>query len=264
MLRTKMTENISLRLMFPYLWEVSHTQELLSLVWSAFHLSCSLFVLSTRRHPAHPVPVLLLHPREIEGVWLQITRQRWYVHNAERRVDNAMPCQRTGCDKHNIHEPANQEKTENSSKEDKTTGWKGNKTKRKNKRDCKKSTQSMRQSGYSRRAEQVPRKVFGRDETKPNTTENHQQSESKADHKQESMQQPAWVRMQLEALPRVLSLPCHILVITASIPLSSPPHPQGHGKRERRKEKRKRVTKTNKNNTDRKHTERRRCCKRET
>ena len=83
------------------------------------------FVLCNRRYPAHPVSVLILHPnisnrREIlvqalyDTLILVVTRirtiQRHFVghRNAVKGAGNAMPCHRTGCDRHNIRTPATQ------------------------------------------------------------------------------------------------------------------------------------------------------------
>ena len=66
---------------------------------------CVFFTLnrsSTRRHPAHPVSVLILHPRKISSV---VTS---YDTEIMRRnaFDNAMSCPSTGYDRHNIHTSA--------------------------------------------------------------------------------------------------------------------------------------------------------------
>ena len=51
-------------------------------------------------HAQHTrVSVLILHPREMQALWSQKRR----LHcNAVRGADNAMPCRRTVCNKHNI------------------------------------------------------------------------------------------------------------------------------------------------------------------
>ena len=54
---------------------------------------------STRRHPAHPVSVLILHPRKISSVVTSYDTEIMH-RNA---FDNAMSCPSTGYDRHNIH-----------------------------------------------------------------------------------------------------------------------------------------------------------------
>ena len=66
---------------------------------------CVFFTLnrsSTRRHPAHPVSVLILRPREISSVVTSYDTEIMY-RNA---FDNAMSCPSTGYDRHNIHTSA--------------------------------------------------------------------------------------------------------------------------------------------------------------
>ena len=63
---------------------------------------CVFFTLnrsSTRRHPAHPVSVLILHPRKICSVVTSYDTEIMH-RNA---FDNAMSCPSTGYDRHNIH-----------------------------------------------------------------------------------------------------------------------------------------------------------------
>ena len=63
---------------------------------------CVFFTLnrsSTRRHPAHPVSVLILHPRKISSVVTSYDTEIMH-RNA---FDNAMSCPSTGYDRHNIH-----------------------------------------------------------------------------------------------------------------------------------------------------------------
>ena len=57
---------------------------------------------STRRHPAHPVSVLILHPRKISSVVTSYDTEIMH-RNA---FDNAMSCPSTGYDRHNIHTSA--------------------------------------------------------------------------------------------------------------------------------------------------------------
>ena len=57
---------------------------------------------STRRHPAHPVSILILHPRKISSVVTSYDTEIMH-RNA---FDNAMSCPSTGCDRHNIHTSA--------------------------------------------------------------------------------------------------------------------------------------------------------------
>ena len=65
-------------------------------------------VLSTRRHPAHPVPVLIHHlsNREIQALWSQNYDTAKLHRCVIQGVDNAMSCNSifsTGYDRHNIH-----------------------------------------------------------------------------------------------------------------------------------------------------------------
>ena len=63
---------------------------------------CVFFTLnrsSTRRHPAHPLSVLILHPRKISSVVTSYDTEIMH-RNA---FDNAMSCLSTGYDRHNIH-----------------------------------------------------------------------------------------------------------------------------------------------------------------
>ena len=48
-------------------------------------------VLSTRRHAAHPVSALILHPREIQALWSQNYDTGSYVVPGRRQQYNAMP-----------------------------------------------------------------------------------------------------------------------------------------------------------------------------
>ena len=64
--------------------------------------------LCTRRHPAYPVSVLTFRPREILALWSQNHDTEIIHRNAVKGVDNAMPCHRTGYDRHNIRSPATQ------------------------------------------------------------------------------------------------------------------------------------------------------------
>ena len=63
-----------------------------------FTLNCS----STRRHPAHPVSVLILHPRKISSVVTSYDTEIMHRNT----FDNAMSCPSTGYDRHNIHTSA--------------------------------------------------------------------------------------------------------------------------------------------------------------
>ena len=66
---------------------------------------CVFFTLnrsSTRRHPAHPVSVLILHPRKISSV---VTSHDTEIMH-RNAFDNAMSCPSTGYDRHNIHTSA--------------------------------------------------------------------------------------------------------------------------------------------------------------
>ena len=66
---------------------------------------CVFFTLnrsSTRRHPAHPVSVLIRHPRKITSVVTSYDTEIMH-RNA---FDNAMSCPSTGYDRHNIHTSA--------------------------------------------------------------------------------------------------------------------------------------------------------------
>ena len=66
---------------------------------------CVFFTLnrsSTRRHPAQPVSVLILHPRKISSV---ITSYDTEIMHRDA-FDNAMSCPSTGYDRHNIHTSA--------------------------------------------------------------------------------------------------------------------------------------------------------------
>ena len=66
---------------------------------------CVFFTLnrsSTRRHTAHPVSVLILHPRKISSVVTSYDTEIMH-RNA---FDNAMSCPSTGYDRHNIHTSA--------------------------------------------------------------------------------------------------------------------------------------------------------------
>ena len=66
---------------------------------------CVFFTLnrsSTRRHPAHPVSALILHPRKISSVVTSYDTEIMH-RNA---FDNAMSCSSTGYDRHNIHTSA--------------------------------------------------------------------------------------------------------------------------------------------------------------
>ena len=59
-------------------------------------------VLSTGRHLAHPVSVLILPPREIQALWSENHDTEILHCNAVSRVDNAMSCHRTGYDRYDI------------------------------------------------------------------------------------------------------------------------------------------------------------------
>ena len=59
---------------------------------------------STRRHPAHPVSVLILHPRKISSV--VTSHDTEIMHHRNNAFDNAMSCPSTGYDRHNIHTSA--------------------------------------------------------------------------------------------------------------------------------------------------------------
>ena len=59
-------------------------------------------VQSTRRHPAHPVSMLILHPRQIQALWSQNYGTEILRRNAAKGVANAMLCHRTGYDRHNM------------------------------------------------------------------------------------------------------------------------------------------------------------------
>ena len=66
---------------------------------------CVFFTLnrsSTRRHPAHPVSVLILQSRKISSV---VTSHDTEIMH-RNAFDNAMSCPSTGYDRHNIHTSA--------------------------------------------------------------------------------------------------------------------------------------------------------------
>ena len=74
-------------------------------------------ILFTRRHPAHPVSMLILHPVPVKERYKLCghktttrdtinTAVPWYI--VMREVDNAMPCHCTGYDRHTICTPATQ------------------------------------------------------------------------------------------------------------------------------------------------------------
>ena len=65
-------------------------------------------VLSTRRHPANPMSVLILRPREIQALVTKL-RHRDATSKCCKGVDNAMPYHRTGYDRHAIRTPATQQ-----------------------------------------------------------------------------------------------------------------------------------------------------------
>ena len=70
---------------------------------------CVLHITSvaTRRHRAHPW--FFIKVRQINASWSQTTRQREIIAiNSVKRVENAVPDECTGYDKHNMHKPANQ------------------------------------------------------------------------------------------------------------------------------------------------------------
>ena len=57
------------------------------------HYYCKPFFI--RRHPAHPVSALILHPREIQALWLQNDTGSYAVPG--RQLDSsAMPCRCAG------------------------------------------------------------------------------------------------------------------------------------------------------------------------
>ena len=63
--------------------------------------------LVSRRHPAHLVFVLILHPSEMQICGHKTTMRRYYiVMQYVKGVDNAMPCHLTGYDRHIIRTPA--------------------------------------------------------------------------------------------------------------------------------------------------------------
>ena len=65
--------------------------------------------LVSRRHPAHLVFVLILHPSEMQICGHKTTMRRYYiVMQYVKGVDNAMPCHLTGYDRHIIRTPATQ------------------------------------------------------------------------------------------------------------------------------------------------------------
>ena len=59
-------------------------------------------VVSTRRHPAHPVSVPILPPREIQALWSQNHDTEILHTNVVSRVGNGMTCRRTGYDRYGI------------------------------------------------------------------------------------------------------------------------------------------------------------------
>ena len=61
--------------------------------------------LSTRRHPAHPVSALILHPRELQALWSQNYGTGSYVVPGRHQYYNAMLRILLGYDRHNIHTP---------------------------------------------------------------------------------------------------------------------------------------------------------------
>ena len=60
------------------------------------------------RHSAHPISVLILRPREIQALRSQNYDTKMLHHNAVKGVDDALPCHRTGIDRHNIRKLATQ------------------------------------------------------------------------------------------------------------------------------------------------------------
>ena len=63
---------------------------------------CVRSVPSTRRHPAHPVSVAILLPREIQALWSQNHDTEILHTNVVSRVGNGMTCRRTGYDTYGI------------------------------------------------------------------------------------------------------------------------------------------------------------------
>ena len=57
---------------------------------------------------AHPVSTLILRPREIQALRSQNYDTKMLHHNAVKGVDDALPCHRTGIDRHNIRKLATQ------------------------------------------------------------------------------------------------------------------------------------------------------------
>ena len=58
--------------------------------------------LYARRHPAHPVSVLVLHSKGLQALWSLYDTEMIMHRNAVKGVDNAMPCHR------NVRNPATQ------------------------------------------------------------------------------------------------------------------------------------------------------------
>ena len=66
--------------------------------------------LYARRHPAHPVSVLILHPTrgKIQALWSQNYDTETLHRNVVKGVGSAMSCYRPGYDRRNICTPASQ------------------------------------------------------------------------------------------------------------------------------------------------------------
>ena len=98
---------------------------------------------STRRHPAHPVSVLILHPRKISSV---VTGHDTEIMH-RNAFDNAMSCPSTGYDRHNIHTSATEIHWKRE-KRNKQKQKQKQKTKNKNKNKNKKKTKTKKQKRY--------------------------------------------------------------------------------------------------------------------
>ena len=77
--------------------------------WLPYVCFSHLPVLSTRRHPAHPVSVLILRPMQTQALWSQNydteiphrNAVKGVDNNAVKGIDNAMLCHRTGHNRDN-------------------------------------------------------------------------------------------------------------------------------------------------------------------
>ena len=126
-----------------------------------------------------------------------------------------MPCQGTGYGKCSMHKPTNQIRCRRERGRNKGTGKKKEIEREEKRRkktkiyDERKNTRSMREiTRYERRKEMNPEKTkLGEAKQNQAAQKTETETESKADHKREPMQQPTWIPNATEYLA---TWSCHL------------------------------------------------------